>query len=123
MIREEANEVAPDIDASITGVADNRPAGHVRIDAVYLSSADKEILQRQADKKTEELASVSATERKIKLQAPDCGAQSSSSTKYTAVDLHTANDLLCFTECRVCKGAVSLERDVHEFGIAVKLWM
>lgn len=123
MIAEAANEVAAGIDAPATGVADNTPASRVRLDTVYLSSADKQNPQQQADEKTEELGSVSATERKMKLLAPDCSAPSSSSTKYTVVDLRSVNDLLCFAECRVCKGAVSVERDVREFGIAVKLRM
>lgn len=92
----------------------------IRCDSTFLTSADIAVREQQAQQRISELASVSATERKTKCLASECSAPSSSTT-YTILDLDVVNSLLEVAVCRVCSGALTIERDTREYGIAVKL--
>lgn len=105
--------------------SEGNPPKRTRIDSTFLSSADCEVRQRQTEAITTQLSSTSATERKTKSlatesQAPMSDASSSTAT-YTIIDLAAVNSLLEFTSCCMCRGAVNIEREKREFGIAVKL--
>ncbi|KAM7295256.1 hypothetical protein ISCGN_024761, partial [Ixodes scapularis] len=124
--REPASETAAASAVSeplVSPVADSG-GRRTRIDSTFLTSKDREVLQRQAEKKTAELSSTSATDRKMKMLATKCdAAPSSSPLTYTIVNLDAVNSLLELTACRVCRGSVSIERETHDFGLAVKLKM
>lgn len=94
-----------------------------RIDTTFLSSADREQLQKRAEDKIASLSSISASERKLStlpITHDDAGPSASAST-YTVVDLAAINRLLQRTRCRTCGGDVSITKGEREYGIAVKL--
>lgn len=74
-------------------------ARRTRIDTTFLSSADREQLQKRAEDKIASLSSISASERKLStlpITHDDAGPSASAST-YTVVDLAAINSLLQHT--------------------------
>ncbi|KAH7931697.1 hypothetical protein HPB51_029725 [Rhipicephalus microplus] len=93
-----------------------------RIDATFLKSSDREVIERCAQQKAVELSLVSATDRKMSVLASQRGTESSSAPLYTMFDLDMVNSLLNeHSACRVCRGHLTIERDTREYGVAVKL--
>lgn len=92
-----------------------------RIDTAYLTAVERDQIELQAREKIAELSSVSATERKVKCLTSEPRLESASTKTYTIVDLDMVNCLLKVAGCRVCGGALTIERDSREYGIAVKL--
>lgn len=114
-----ALDFAPTVAAAAvqdTGAA--RPE-RTRLDSTFLTSADCALREQQTQQRLSQLASVSATERKMKCVASDSAP--SSTTAYTVVDLDVVNNLFEVGSCRVCRGDLTIERDTREYGIAVKL--
>lgn len=90
-------------------------ARRTRIDTTFLSSADREQLQKRAEDKIASLSSISASERKLStlpITHDDAGPSASAST-YMVVDLAAITSLVQHTTCRTC-GAESPSRKVRE---------
>ncbi|KAH7966551.1 hypothetical protein HPB49_017444 [Dermacentor silvarum] len=109
-----------DAASSTTGM--RKRTDRVRIDSTFLTTADRDMIERRAQQKVAELSSVSATDRKMNFLASECSPESASTTTYTIVDLDMVNNLLHeVSSCKVCHEELTIERDAREYGVAVKL--
>ncbi|KAL3197890.1 hypothetical protein MRX96_053857, partial [Rhipicephalus microplus] len=83
-----------------------------RIDATFLTTADRKLIERRTQQKAAELSSVSATNRKINVLASQRGTESSSAPTYTMIDLDMVNSLLNeHSACQVCRGQMTIEHN------------
>ncbi|KAH7959532.1 hypothetical protein HPB49_011646 [Dermacentor silvarum] len=67
------------------------------------------------------LSSTSASKRKMRTLATAREDSDPSAATYMIVDLSAINRLLERTNCRTCRGAVSIKNGARDYGIAVKL--
>lgn len=105
--------------ATVTGASSTtgmrNQMDRARIDATFLTTADRDMIERHAQQKAAELSSVSATDRKINFLASKCSIESLSTTTYTIYSL-----LHEVSSCEVCRGELTIERDTCEYGVAGK---
>lgn len=113
---------APVSAAASDGVGDRQRA--TRIDTKFLTSADRAQQRKETEDKISSLSSTSASERKMRTLATareDSDPSAASAATYVIVDLSAINRLLERTNCRTCRGAVSIKNGARDYGIAVKL--
>lgn len=112
--------VAATVTAASSTTGMRNQMDRARIDATFLTTADRDMIERHAQQKAAELSSVSATNRKINFLASECSIESLSTTTYTIVELNVNSLLHEVSSCEVCRGELTIERDTCEYGVAGK---
>ncbi|KAM7295709.1 uncharacterized protein ISCGN_020982 [Ixodes scapularis] len=93
----------------------------VHLETQYVSQEEADATTEHRNVVRAKLASVSATQRKFELLQQAPAIATSSSAKFTIVQLHAINELLGYTVCQSCSATGVRIQESTALGLAVKL--